>query len=239
METPAAPDRPDATRGERLESWKEIAAYLKRDVRTVQRWEKLEGLPVHRHLHDERATAYAFSNEIDEWRDTRRAQEHDSATALDVDAPDEAGPPSPSRARGTRLVAAAIAVAVPVVALVIWSLTRSLPDRTPLSSLSVVFAPSERFREWGPEMALSPDGATLVYSSSDGLLRIRRIDRLESQALEGASGFAPFFSPDGRWIGFHHINQLIVTADRNRFRFRPACINRRASRPTARALPSR
>ena len=50
---------------ERLESWKEIAVYLKRDVRTVQRWEKTEGLPVYRHMHGERGTAYAFKTEID------------------------------------------------------------------------------------------------------------------------------------------------------------------------------
>ncbi|MCU1257033.1 MAG: repeat-containing protein, partial [Candidatus Angelobacter sp.] len=37
---------------DRLDSWKEIASYLRRDVRTVQRWEKKEGLPVYRHLHD-------------------------------------------------------------------------------------------------------------------------------------------------------------------------------------------
>ena len=34
--------------GDRLDSWKEIAAYLNRDVTTVQRWEKREGMPVHR-----------------------------------------------------------------------------------------------------------------------------------------------------------------------------------------------
>jgi len=34
--------------GRRLESWKEIALYLGRDVTTVRRWEKREGLPVHR-----------------------------------------------------------------------------------------------------------------------------------------------------------------------------------------------
>ena len=33
---------------DRLDSWKEIAAYLKRDVTTVQRWEKREDMPVHR-----------------------------------------------------------------------------------------------------------------------------------------------------------------------------------------------
>ncbi len=37
--------------GDRLDSWKEIAAYLRRSVRCVQRWERTEGLPVLRHQH--------------------------------------------------------------------------------------------------------------------------------------------------------------------------------------------
>jgi hypothetical protein len=57
------PAQNQTARGERLVSWKEIAAYLKRDIRTVQRWEKQEALPVHRHLHDERGTAYAYAGE--------------------------------------------------------------------------------------------------------------------------------------------------------------------------------
>ena len=52
---------------ERFDSWKEIAAYLKRDVRTVQRWEKLEGLPVHRHLHSHKGTVYAYRSQLDAW----------------------------------------------------------------------------------------------------------------------------------------------------------------------------
>lgn len=55
----------------RLESWKEIAAYLNRDVTTVQRWEKREGMPVHRHLHDQRGSVYAVPGELDAWRRTR------------------------------------------------------------------------------------------------------------------------------------------------------------------------
>jgi TolB-like protein/Flp pilus assembly protein TadD len=51
---------------ERLDSWKAIAAYLKRDERTVRRWEK-EGLPIHRHLHARKASVYAYSSEIDSW----------------------------------------------------------------------------------------------------------------------------------------------------------------------------
>lgn len=44
---------------DRLDSWKEIAVYLDRDVTTVQRWEKREGMPVHRHLHDRMGSVYA------------------------------------------------------------------------------------------------------------------------------------------------------------------------------------
>ena len=57
---------------DRLESWKEIAAYLKRDVRTVQRWEKSEELPVYRHVHNSLATVYAYKPEIDAWWNNRR-----------------------------------------------------------------------------------------------------------------------------------------------------------------------
>lgn len=55
----------------RLDSWKEIAAYLKRDVTTVQRWEKREGMPVHRHLHDRIGSVYAFTSELDAWQQSR------------------------------------------------------------------------------------------------------------------------------------------------------------------------
>jgi len=52
---------------DRLDSWKEIAAYLERDVTTVQRWEKREGMPVHRHLHDKAGSVYASRGELDAW----------------------------------------------------------------------------------------------------------------------------------------------------------------------------
>ena len=52
---------------DRLDSWKEIAAYLNRDVTTVQRWEKREAMPVHRHQHDRMGSVYAFRTELDAW----------------------------------------------------------------------------------------------------------------------------------------------------------------------------
>ncbi len=55
-----------------LESWKEIAAYLQRDVRTVIRWEKSEGLPVRRHRHHTRSSVYAYAAELEAWRQARQ-----------------------------------------------------------------------------------------------------------------------------------------------------------------------
>jgi hypothetical protein len=55
----------------RLDSWKDIAHYLNRNVRTVQRWEMLEAMPVHRHCHDTGHSVYAYKQEIDAWRSNR------------------------------------------------------------------------------------------------------------------------------------------------------------------------
>jgi hypothetical protein len=52
---------------DRLDSWKEIAAYLRRSVRCAQRWEKNEGLPILRHRHARGATVYAYRLELDDW----------------------------------------------------------------------------------------------------------------------------------------------------------------------------
>ena len=60
------PERREPPVSERLDSWKEIAAYLKRDESTARRWEK-EGLPVHRHAHKKKATICAYTSEIDIW----------------------------------------------------------------------------------------------------------------------------------------------------------------------------
>ena len=61
-------ESPNSTR---LDSWKDIAHYLNRNVRTVQRWEMLEAMPVHRHCHDTGHSVYAYKHEIDAWRSNR------------------------------------------------------------------------------------------------------------------------------------------------------------------------
>jgi TolB-like protein/Tfp pilus assembly protein PilF len=73
MATPS-PDTPPSEKPplDQLDSWKEIAAYLGRDVTTVQRWEKREAMPVHRHLHDKRGSVYALAPELDAWLQSRK-----------------------------------------------------------------------------------------------------------------------------------------------------------------------
>jgi hypothetical protein len=60
-------DARKASAGDRLDSWKEIAAYLRRSVRCVQRWEKNQGLPIFRHRHASGATVCAYHWELDAW----------------------------------------------------------------------------------------------------------------------------------------------------------------------------
>jgi len=74
IDAPSPGPQPSGTAPERLDSWKEIAAYLNRDVRTVQRWERREGMPVHRHQHDKRGSVYALTSEVDAWRKSRRLE---------------------------------------------------------------------------------------------------------------------------------------------------------------------
>jgi hypothetical protein len=70
---PSGTPPPGKAPEDRLDSWKEIASYLKRDVTTVQRWEKREGMPVHRHLHGRMGPVYASQAELDAWVCSRRA----------------------------------------------------------------------------------------------------------------------------------------------------------------------
>ena len=72
IETPPETDRSGGPPvAELLESWKDIAGYLRRDIRTVQRWEKILGLPVHRVHNSKSGSVFAYKGEIDNWRRER------------------------------------------------------------------------------------------------------------------------------------------------------------------------
>jgi hypothetical protein len=65
----------------RLDSWKEIALFLKRSVRTVQRWEGCEQLPIYRHRHQDRSSVFTYADELELWQQQRTtpSQQSDSA----------------------------------------------------------------------------------------------------------------------------------------------------------------
>jgi serine/threonine-protein kinase len=77
----------------------------------------------------------------------------------------------------------------------------------PPAPTSLVVSASE------PDIAISPDGQTILYLAAEGRraasLFVRRIDQLDAAPLRGAEdGAAPFVSPDGAWVGFlDRINQ--------------------------------
>jgi len=108
---------------ERLESWKAIARYLGRTVRTAHRWEKEEGLPVRRHLHRSQSTVYAYASEIDAWWEARAGAPRASARR------------NPKR---MRLLAAALLLAALLVVATEW---RAAPDRLPVMPDSIAVLP--------------------------------------------------------------------------------------------------
>lgn len=107
LPVPPAPDR--------LDSWKDIAAFFGREVRTVQGWEKNEGLPVHRHRHARQGSVYAFKSELEAWR-KQRASRPEAETV----APVETAPASAARSWRIAPIAGLCAVLLAVAAFFVW-----------------------------------------------------------------------------------------------------------------------
>jgi TolB-like protein/Tfp pilus assembly protein PilF len=89
----------------RLDSWKEIAAFFNRDIRTVQLWEKREQLPVHRHEHGSRASIYAWPEELRAWLIQRKPPQPPPSSV-----PEISGPQTFDKKRILQIVTASLAV---------------------------------------------------------------------------------------------------------------------------------
>jgi hypothetical protein len=103
--------------GRRLTSWKEIAAYLGREVRTVMRWEKARALPVHRGSGARAGVVFAETRELDAWM-------RGDATPIPLSSP-AASVPRPATRRWLLAVAAALTLAGGVGG---WRLHGALPN---------------------------------------------------------------------------------------------------------------
>jgi len=160
---------PERTPEDRLDSWKEIAAYLNRDVTTVQRWEKREGMPVHRHQHDRMGTVYASRVELDAWESSRKLQAaeqngHDAASST-LTAPPIAIPPLLTRHKFA-LPLAAFAVILSLGAL-LWLRNPEHFWRSPI--VNAQFQPLTDFEGIAEAAAVSRDGHFVAFlSDRDG-----------------------------------------------------------------------
>lgn len=181
-------DQPSSAR---LDSWKEIAAYLKRDVTTVRRWEKREGLPVHRHGHDRRDSIYAYVAELDDWLERRR-----------ISRP------------GRRAVFAAAAAAIIIAVIGIGSFREAPADAGAVRlAFSVPHPLILADAATGGDFSISPDGRRLAFviATPDGTkqLWIRPLDSLVAVPLAETEGASyPFWSPDGQFVAFFAQRQL-------------------------------
>ncbi len=183
----AGPSEPLAS--ERLDSWKEIAAYLKRDESTVRRWEN-EGLPVRRHIHKSKATVYGYKSEIDAWW-------KDGHARLDLRERAASG-------RTRRLVWLAPAL-IFLAVLAIWFVLQFHKEASESAPAHIIQVTTLSGLEDSP--AWSPDGRSLAYvSDAAGNLDIY-IEQIGSgQAIRvtdsAADDAQPAWSPDGSRIAF-------------------------------------
>jgi Tol biopolymer transport system component len=142
---------------ERLDSWKEIATYLKRSVRTLHRWEREEGLPVHRQLHKDLGSVFAYKSELDAWS---------SARSVRAGTPEETDEPTSSKRRHVLTVAGAVAsvVLIAAIAFVTTGFWTRPGTNAPVASLELIstFAGSHRWP------SLSPDGRMVAFVSDAG-----------------------------------------------------------------------
>jgi tetratricopeptide (TPR) repeat protein len=105
---------------DRLDSWKDIASYLQRDVSTVQRWEKRESMPVHRHVHDKQGSVYAFRSELDVWWRGRRLHLAQQQTEA---------PPEVLNSRGLIPTVVSLASVAVILASLAWFFWPSIADQ--------------------------------------------------------------------------------------------------------------
>jgi excisionase family DNA binding protein len=132
MDAPISGLNPD-----RLDSWKEIAKYLGRDLRTVRRWEHERSLPVHRVPGGGHAAVYAFRSEIDEWLGERSPDHRQPGQPAQENLPRAAAQPDSKietrwAGRWSRGVAVAVLVAAAASAAAWVLATRSHRQRPQL-----------------------------------------------------------------------------------------------------------
>jgi len=202
----------DEAQRDRLDSWKQIAAYLGRGVTTVQRWEQEEGLPVHRLLHAKKGSVFAFKSELDAWQMSRAPL---SGRVIQAAANADAAPVAlqlraakPWSGQRLLLAVGGLAGGVFIVVTAIWGF--SAAAKRDDSNLTMVLTPRPLANDHAGETtpSFSPDGSRVVYhwakEGAEGLY-IKPLSGQSAARLTIVGSHSPRFprwSPRGDLIAF-------------------------------------
>jgi len=107
-------------------------------------------------------------------------------------------------------IAAALILGIAIAGAAVWKLKPSDPRQ--VMRFDYVLPEDLEFSDLSyPALAISPDGKRLVYSTTKGLY-LRAVDELSGKLIAGTEGSTsqPFFSPDGKWIGYLSVNDFTL-----------------------------
>lgn len=218
---------------DRLDSWKKIASYLKRDVSTVQRWERREAMPVHRHRHDKQGSVFAFCSELDAWWESRRtrltqegAGEVERTAARIMPSAEAASRTTARGARPIRLVLVIAAAVVLIAGALAWFAAESVYSwRSPLANAK--FIRLSDFAGTAQAAAISRDGKFVAFlAERDG-----QIDAWVREAGSGTyrnltHGEVPdLVNPVIRTLGFSADSSLVSIWTRQAGASQPGDVN--------------
>ena len=191
---------------------------MKRDVTTVQRWERREGMPVHRHVHDKVGSVYAFRTDLDAWARSRSpssvtvtvkesappAEEHDPSSTETSTVPAVPG----YRLRVWVLAATGLILTA---ALTMWLLQqRGRSPENPLADAR--FVQLTDFDGIELAAAISRDGRFVAFlSDRDGQMDVWVTQVGTGQFYNLTRGGVPgLFNPSVRTLGFSPDGTLIT-----------------------------
>jgi Tol biopolymer transport system component len=145
----------------------------------------------------------------------------DKSYASTVSLPASAAPAAApgAGARPGRLTLALAAVAAVATAAALWGWFRPAPP-APLTQVAVAMRAAEALAPasatGGARLAISPDGRVIAYlgpGEGGARLWLRRLDQLTATPVAGSEGASsPFFSPDGRRVGFIRNGTAVLVA---------------------------
>jgi Tol biopolymer transport system component len=206
---------------DRLDSWKKIASYLKRDVTTVQRWERREAMPIHRHLHDKMGSVFAYRSELDEWWDSRRRRltqygggEGERPTPISKTAEIASQPSAPRTGLSSAVRWSLTVGAVLLAGALAWLATKSEYFwRSPLENAKFIRLADFGGSEHEQAAAISRDGKFVAFlSDRDGPMDVwltelgtdhyRNLTKGQFRQLRNPEIRSVAFSPDGTLVTF-------------------------------------